>query len=671
MADLRAEAKALFEKHCEKASRSAGPRHGKNANWSNLVMKSGTLADRIAALSLAIKKSPRNNLQNLTALSGMLKKKNHRECLLALDALTSLYKDELLPSDRKLIKFESQSRDSFSKLGKHEKEETLVQWYEEDLIKSNYGEFVMELERLSKDQIETTRLKVLGVVHDLLAEKPEKEDHLLAIIANKLGDLQKKVAAKSCSLLIKLLRQHPNMKSVIVEEIERLLYRPNVSPKAQYYAVCFLIQIKLSDNDSALAIKLVKIYFSLFKAVTAMKATNSKMLGAILTGVNRAYPFTKGPQSLLEHIDTFFRYVHTVSAQIGIQMLMLLYQVMEREGAITDRFYMALYRKMMDPELVSHAGRSSSLLNLIYKAMKRDTELNRIKAFIKRTLQLAISHSPPFICGALIVVSEIIKNRPKGFLATLLSSVKTESIVDETQTMEDSGKLDKEEKCPTSYSQTARNPLYCGAEFTSIWEFQVLRQHYHPSVARFTECILQNREIDYAGDPFEDFTSMHFLDRFVYRNPKKKTQENARDMPVLSQQYLALPEKAIPDDEKFLHRYLTQKLKRKSDRMGHEDDVESVSDDEFDKFLDDYERDEEDFDMDFAADVNEEREEQDSLDDEMSLFGDDADSDDQTNGDFTAAEEDALNAAFSTDDDDGDGSGDESEGDYEAMDYED
>ena len=32
---------------------------------------------------------------------------------------------------------------------------------------------------------------------------------------------------------------------------------------------------------------------------------------------------------------------------------------------------------------------------------------------------------------------------------------------------------------------------------------------------------LQNEPIEYTGDPLEDFTVMHFLDRFVYKNPKK------------------------------------------------------------------------------------------------------------------------------------------------------
>ena len=97
-----------------------------------------------------------------------------------------------------------------------------------------------------------------GVVFDLLVEKPEREDKLLEMMVNKLGDPEKKVASKACGYLVRLLLQHPNMKPVVVEEVERLLYRPNVSPKAQYYAVCFLVQIKLANSENALAVRLVK-----------------------------------------------------------------------------------------------------------------------------------------------------------------------------------------------------------------------------------------------------------------------------------------------------------------------------------------------------------------------------------------------------------------------------
>ena len=194
----------------------------------------------------------------------------------------------------------------------------------------------------------------------------------------------------------------------------------------------------------------------------------------------------------MEHIDTLFGYIYTVSAQVGIQILMLLYQVMEREGAITDRFYMALYRKMMDPELLSHPARSSSLLNLLYKSMKRDENVNRVTAFIKRILQLATTQYPPFICGALIVLSETLKMKPKAFRSELFQTKsinKLEPNLPQNQEKEDGGSPLRVRV--TEYNAVARNPLYCGAEFVQIWELHTLCRHYHPSVARFADCVLQ------------------------------------------------------------------------------------------------------------------------------------------------------------------------------------
>lgn len=35
---------------------------------------------------------------------------------------------------------------------------------------------------------------------------------------------------------------------------------------------------------------------------------------------------------------------------------------------------------------------------------------------------------------------------------------------------------------------------------------------------------IQGEKIKYVGDPLQDFTLIRFLDRFVYKNPKKKEQ---------------------------------------------------------------------------------------------------------------------------------------------------
>ena len=83
--------------------------------------------------------------------------------------------------------------------------------------------------------------------------------------------------------IVKLLEAHPAMTPIVMEEIEHLLYRPNVSTKAQYYGICCLTQFTLFDDDK-IANHLIKIYFSFFKASIKKGQVDTKMVSALLTG---------------------------------------------------------------------------------------------------------------------------------------------------------------------------------------------------------------------------------------------------------------------------------------------------------------------------------------------------------------------------------------------------
>lgn len=51
-------------------------------------------------------------------------------------------------------------------------------------------------------------------------------------------------------------------------------------------------------------------------------------------------------------------------------------------------------------------------LNLLYKSMKADVALRRVKAFVKRLLQISAEQSTSFACGALFLVSEVMRAKP-------------------------------------------------------------------------------------------------------------------------------------------------------------------------------------------------------------------------------------------------------------------
>lgn len=51
-------------------------------------------------------------------------------------------------------------------------------------------------------------------------------------------------------------------------------------------------------------------------------------------------------------------------------------------------------------------------LNLLYKSLKADVVLRRVKAFAKRLLQVSAEQNPSFVCGALFLISELMKAKP-------------------------------------------------------------------------------------------------------------------------------------------------------------------------------------------------------------------------------------------------------------------
>lgn len=74
-------------------------------------------------------------------------------------------------------------------------------------------------------------------------------------------------------------------------------------------------------------------------------------------------------------------------------------------------------RKLLDPGLGASC-RHSMFLNLLYKSLKADVSLRRVKAFAKRLLHVSAGQSAGFACGALFLLSEVMKTKPG--LKTLL-----------------------------------------------------------------------------------------------------------------------------------------------------------------------------------------------------------------------------------------------------------
>ncbi|KAF3850295.1 hypothetical protein F7725_020014 [Dissostichus mawsoni] len=615
---------------------------GANSNWMKTVVSSGVLADRMAAMTVLIQDAPVHTLEHVENLVAMVKKKgSRRQGLMALDTLRELLLSDLLPENRKLRSFAEHPFDQLEEKAsgnKDARDRRLILWYFEHHLKHHVAEFVAALDSVAHDTVAATKAKALATAHEMLCSRPEQERALLMQVVNKLGDPEYKTAAKASHFLESLIHKHPNMKAVVSCEVERLMFRPNINPKAQYYAVCFLSQVMLSHDEADLAAKLITIYFSFFRACVKKKDIESKMLSALLSGVNRAYPYAgSGDEKVKEQLDTLFKVVHLVKFNTAVQALMLLFQ-------------------LLDPGL-SSSSRHSMFLNLLYKSLKADIVVRRVKAFVKRLLQVSAEQSASFTCGALFLVSEVMKSKPALKILLLEDGTslrrrrddEEERFVDADKQEEEASAEPKEEEASAepkeeeasaepqeakpsaswvhhqnleggksiqSYDPLHRNPLFCAPDHTTLWELQRLAAHFHPSVSLFAKTIL------------EDFTLIRFLDRFVFRNPKQmKGKQNTdssaltpkqrfplKSVPVNCEEFLTKEESQIPVDEIFFHRFFRKRHQEKQLKIrrpradGDNESVEDVDDEEFEKMLDSCEGDSyftemADDDLDFAGNV--------------------------------------------------------------------
>ncbi|CAL8315024.1 unnamed protein product [Merluccius merluccius] len=654
---------------------------GANSSWMKTVVSKGTLGDRMAAMTVLLQDAPVHGLEHVESLVAMVKKKGGRRMgLMALDTLRELLLSDLLPEHRKLRSF---AQHPFHLLeerasgNRDARDRRLILWYFEHQLRHTVADFVAALDGVSRDSVAATKSKALATAHELLSGRPEQEKALLVQVVNKLGDPEYKMAARASHLLETLLHRHPNMKGVVCGEVERLMFRPNINAKAQYYAVCFLSQVLLSHEEAELASKLISIYFTFFRACVKKTDVESKMLGALLTGVNRAYPYAAASdERVKEQLDTLFKVVHVAKLNTAVQALMLLFQVMDSQQSVSDRYYVALYKKLLDPGL-SSCSRQSMFLNLLYKSLKADVVLRRVKAFVKRLLQVSCEQNATFACGALFLVSEVMRAKP-GLKLLLqdnevgeeenFQDLAEEDDDDEEERFVDADKVEEEEgqtteepekpdepkpkaswvhhqnleggKTTVTYDPLHRNPMFCGADRTTLWELQQLSLHFHPSVSLFAKTILKGEWIQYTGDPLQDFTLIRFLDRFVFRNPKqlkgkqntaatvmqpqhKLAQNKVRSLAVNCKEFLEKDESQIPVDEVFFYRFFKkraqEKLLRRPPGGSDTESLEDVEDEEFEKILDSFEGDsyytEMPDDLDFAGNVKSKTSQSDSEED--------------------------------------------------------
>nr|CAD1838289.1 unnamed protein product [Ananas comosus var. bracteatus] len=531
-----------------------------------VTARSGTSADKVSAFTCLVEDNPIANLRSLDALLSMVTSKvGKRYAFTGFEALKELFLSRLLP-DRKLkCLFQRQldvlpeTKDGFT---------LLLFWYWEECLKQRYEKFVIALEEAVKDMLPNLKDKAMKAIFILLKSKSEQERRLLTALVNKLGDPERKAASSAGYHLSCLLSAHPNMKVLISESHGNEVHKKseddkrNVKKKEKRGKVKAPSSFRNSKEEPS---------------PESNVEMDSRLLSALLTGVNRAFPFVSSDEAddIMEvQTPVLFRLVHSENFNVGVQALMLLYQISSKNQIASDRFYRALYAKLLSPSAVS-SSKPELFLGLLVKAMKNDINLKRVAAFSKRLLQVALQRPPQYACGCLFILSEVLKAKPP--LWTML--LQNESVDDDLEHFEDiiespedlavapSGNSINSDELPTSlggkkladlvhdeedhdlevevgcenvsegnreenhttnegstlpvgYNPRHREPSFCNADRASCWELTALASHVHPSVATMARTLLSGANIVYNGDPLNDLSLTAFLDKFMEKKPK-------------------------------------------------------------------------------------------------------------------------------------------------------
>ncbi|KAK9243951.1 CBF/Mak21 family-domain-containing protein [Lipomyces tetrasporus] len=589
-ANLLKHATLLLESETEKYVASASTSSSQGQFFSE-IMNAGTLSDRISALTLLIQESPLHSTRSLTGLLALAKKKNRTAALQAVEALKDLFSNGNVLPDRKLVWFTHQNSASRSLLsavafhtdsnvdGKTAKlaRQWMVLWAFEDWLKQFYFSFVQLLETLSHDPVVHVRTSILRDIMDLMRDKPEQEVNLLRLGVNKLGDADRQTASKASHLILALEQAHPAMKRVIINSVSELVFRPNADYHAQYYSMITLNQTIVTNRDKDLANALIEIYFTLFERLMAeskyakeeamaekkvkkkgrwksnkkpqrvsanlipragqkpksspeaQEEANMRLISAILTGLNRAFPYSLLDDEVFKsHLSVIYHVARSGNFNTRVQALMLLYQISSVNQVQSDRFYRTLYESLLDPRVIT-SSKQALYLNLVFKALKNDINAERVKAFSKRLMQIAAeTQNIGFCAGVIYLLREVESTAP--YLRSLITDPPDHADSDH-EVFKDAPDEDDETKPePLTLSKSVSVPNYDGkthdptnanASATCLWELLPLTRHYHPTITHFAAHYLVHTDPGSRPD-LALHTLTHFLDRFVYKSPKTK-----------------------------------------------------------------------------------------------------------------------------------------------------
>ncbi len=418
------------------------------------IQRQGTFADRVMARIHTFMDNPIPNVQLLDELVTMMQDgtRHHQH-----DLMTQMVEvfEEVLPSDRVLLPFEE--REFKPTVTDVELARAL---YEAEL-KPVYLRYLKCVEQMTYDTITKRRVDAMRTLQGLMVSKPEQDATILAILVNKIGDTEKKVASEAVHLLARLLGTHTAMCVDVAAAVDGFIHG-SITMHSLRYALSFLSQMVLT-RKLPIADQLVASYLHVFvtqlklrelghysaaaiqAAQTAQEGkTNGKkgkkgdkakddekdntpikpvhtpgltssddlaydptVVTTVLKGLARAAPFITDKKAALArfepHTTELFAMARTSPLPTALSCLTFLLELTTPETPAHQHVCVLLYHLLRSPELRT-SSHGQELVRLVGRAAATDKDGERGLALLRRALQAFAVESPALACGVMMTM---------------------------------------------------------------------------------------------------------------------------------------------------------------------------------------------------------------------------------------------------------------------------
>jgi ribosome biogenesis protein MAK21 len=524
------------------------------------ALDKGTIQDKVRALSVLIQENPWHSLDFLNRLSRLIHNKNNKTKLMVNQEIKELFKGplkEMLDKSKPFVELQTDSeyKDEPAKL------------YLISTMRHHLRKLLNSVNKNLKENLSFFKTEYIEILAELARVSESKCVECYEPLINKIGDSEARVGVVAAKYVTLGIMYQAQSALLIVQRIHLKIMSSDTDSQLAYLACLANVDYgKVEDKNvlyKALEVFLQTSQKNMEKLTKKVKQNvlekTSTVIRQVTRGINRLLPHIKNFRQVSEffqkYMNSFFRMAHIMPERTRIQILIFIFQIVKEDmySDLAERFMSLLYSTLLNNELMA-SSLSEQYFDLLFSALTEDYHEVRILAFMKRLFLTGMHCSSRVILtilvffGRLLKEKPILKNlltfkeegdKPVGKILQKISPkwknveegvevVKTGNLNEDSKP--DTEELDietdpkKEEKIETDvYAPLKRNPKFCGADKTSLWELVFLTEHYHYLVRKFSRMILNNRgqEIEYKGNPMIDFSRGSVINRLMSRQIKQ------------------------------------------------------------------------------------------------------------------------------------------------------